>query len=117
MAQIRLSSTSRGIADHFYCFTCDHYVWDCDHLIDERLTAEGILARPDSPLESLRYDGKSRTLEVEFRVTAPHTYNDELPLPPLPKVIHYFGVPRYIFTRLQGCPTGRKQEQFWVDKN
>jgi hypothetical protein len=33
-SQIRLSATSRGIIDRFFCFTCNEYVWDCDHRID-----------------------------------------------------------------------------------
>jgi hypothetical protein len=37
--QIQLSASSRGITDHFFCFTCDEYVWDCDHLIEERIAA------------------------------------------------------------------------------
>jgi hypothetical protein len=28
--------SSRGIVDYFFCFVCDEYVWDCDHLTDER---------------------------------------------------------------------------------
>jgi hypothetical protein len=35
-------------------------------------------------------------LEIEFRVTAPFAYG-ELPLPPPPRVIQYFEVPRYVF--------------------
>jgi hypothetical protein len=37
--QIQLSSSSRGITDHFFCFNCDQFVWDCDHLIDVGYTA------------------------------------------------------------------------------
>jgi hypothetical protein len=37
--QIQLSASSRGIGDDFFCFTCDEYVWDCDHLIEERVAA------------------------------------------------------------------------------
>jgi hypothetical protein len=40
--QIQLSASSRGITDHFFCFTCDEYVWECDHLIEERLSASRI---------------------------------------------------------------------------
>ena len=36
-SQIQISASSRGIADHFFCSVCDEYVWDCDHLIEERL--------------------------------------------------------------------------------
>ena len=38
-SQIQISASSRGIADHFFCSVCDEYVWDCDHLIEERLEA------------------------------------------------------------------------------
>ncbi len=31
--------SSRGIVDHFFCFECDEYVWDCEHLIEERIAA------------------------------------------------------------------------------
>jgi hypothetical protein len=30
VARIELSASSRGITDHFFCFTCDEYVWDCE---------------------------------------------------------------------------------------
>ena len=33
---IHISPSSRGIVDHSFCFVCDQYVWDCDHLIEER---------------------------------------------------------------------------------
>jgi hypothetical protein len=39
--QMQLSASSRGIVDHFFCFDCDEYVWDCDHLIDEDHRAKG----------------------------------------------------------------------------
>jgi hypothetical protein len=35
-------------------------------------------------------------------------------LPPPPRVIQYFEVPRYIFTKLIRCKTAR-QGQFWAD--
>jgi hypothetical protein len=38
--QIQISASSRGIVDHFFCFTCDEYVWDCDHLIEEWLSLQ-----------------------------------------------------------------------------
>jgi hypothetical protein len=60
-----------GIVDHFFCFVCDEYVWDCDHLIEERRMAPGIPALEGSKLQSFAYDGASRTLEIEFRVRAP----------------------------------------------
>jgi len=51
---------------------------------------------------------------MEFRVSAPFIRN-EIPLPPPPRVIQYFEVPRYIFTKLIRCKTGRRQEIFWAD--
>src|SRR5690242_5540297 len=108
--QIQLSPTSRGIVDHFFCFTCDEYVWDCDHLINERPVAPRNPALEPSSLQSFAYDGRVRLLEIEFRVTAPHSY-DELPLPPPPKVIQYFEVPRYVFEKLQTSKTARQQER------
>ena len=102
--QIQLSASSRGITDHFFCFNCDEYVWDCDHLIEERLTATRMGALERSQLQSFAYDGKTRELEIDFRVTAPFTHS-EIPLPPPPKVIHYFSVPRYVFTKLTRCKT------------
>jgi len=50
--QIHISPASRGIADHFFCFICDEYVWDCDHLIEERLSAPRIPALEGSQLQS-----------------------------------------------------------------
>jgi hypothetical protein len=91
--QIQLSASSRGITDHFFCFTCDEYVWDCDHLLDERLNETRIEALEPSQLQSFSYDGKSRMLEIEFRVTAPFIHSEN-PLPPPPKVIYYFAVTR-----------------------
>jgi hypothetical protein len=73
-----------------------------------------IAALEGSHLQSFAYDGKSRVLEIEFRVTAPFVHG-ELPLPPPPRVIQYFEVPRYIFTKLIRCKTGRRQEIFWAD--
>ena len=98
--QIQLSATSRGIVDHFFCFTCDEYVWDCDHLINGRLSAVSVPALETSQLQSFTYDGKARVLEIEFRVTAPFTHG-EIPLPPPPGVIQYDAVPRYVFTKLR----------------
>jgi len=112
--QIQLSASSRGITDHFFCFTCDEYVWDCDHLIEERLTTTRLEALEPSQLQSFAYDGKSRTLEIEFRVTPPFVHR-EIPLPPPPKVIRYFSVPRYVFTKLTRSKTARMQERYWED--
>jgi hypothetical protein len=56
----------------------------------------------------------SRVLEIEFRVTAPFIHN-EIPLPSPPKVIQYFHVPRYVFTKLTRCKTARMQERCWED--
>jgi hypothetical protein len=53
-------------------------------------------------------------LEIEFRVTAPHAYN-EIPLPPPPRVVRYHDVPRYIFTKVIRLKTARTQERFWED--
>jgi hypothetical protein len=113
--QIQLSASSRGITDHFFCFICDEYVWDCDHLLEQRLTASRTGALEGSQLQSFSYEGKSRLLEIEFRVTAPFTHS-EIPLPPPPKVIHYFGLPRYVFTKLTRLKTPRMQERYWEDK-
>jgi KTSC domain len=112
--QIQLSASSRGITDHFFCFTCDEYVWDCDHLLEERLTALRIEAIEGGQLQSVAYDGKSRVLEMEFRVTAPFFHNEIL-LPPPPNVIQYFNVPRYVFTKLLRCKSARMQERYWED--
>jgi hypothetical protein len=100
--------------DHFFCFTCDEYVWDCDHLIDELLSASRVPALKPSQLQSFAYDGKSRTLEIEFGVLAPAAYN-EMPLPPPPHVIQYFNVPRYVFAKLLQYKIGQKQERYWAD--
>jgi hypothetical protein len=111
--QIQLSASSRGIIDHFFCFACDQYVWDCDHLIDERLSAPRVTApMPTSQLQSFAYDGESRVLEIEFRVTAPFIHG-EAPLPAPPHVVQYFSVPRYVFTKLLACKTARRQERYW----
>src|SRR5689334_12268056 len=97
----------RGINDWFFCFACDGQVWECDHLLDDRLAAgERINAIQPSSLQSFTYDGKQRILEIEFGVTAPFIHG-ELPLPPPPRVIQYFNVPRYIFTRLIHCNWAR----------
>ena len=90
--QIQISPSSRGIADHFFCFVCDEYVWDCDHLIEERLTVAHVPAVEGSKLQCFTYDGRSRTLEIQFRVTPPYTPG-ETPLPPPPRVVQYFNVP------------------------
>ena len=112
--QIQLSASRRGITDHFFCFTCDEYVWDCDHLVEKRLSVPRIPALEGSQLRSFAYDGKQRILEIEFRVTAPFAHY-EIPLPPPPRVIQYFDVPRYVFTKLTRCKTARRQEQLWAD--
>src|ERR1043166_6294868 len=113
--QIQVSASSRGIVDHFFCFTCDEYVWDCDHLIEKRLASTGVAALEGSTLQCFAYDGQRRILEIEFRVGAPHTSGTEIPLPPPPKVIDYFNVPRYVFTRLTRSGTARSQERYWYD--
>jgi hypothetical protein len=110
--QIHISASSRGIVDHFFCFTCDEYVWDCDHLIDERLNQLRVPALEPSSLQSYAYDGRARVLEIELRVTTPYAY-DELPLPPPPNVIQYSEVPRYVFTKLLASKTARQQERYW----
>src|ERR1043166_9585101 len=35
--QIQIPASSRGILDYFFCFTCDEYVWDCDHYSSREL--------------------------------------------------------------------------------
>src|SRR5262249_53698459 len=60
------------------------------------------------------YDGKHRLLEIEFRVSAPFAHK-EVPLPPPPRVIQCFDVPRYLFTNLTRLKTARGQEQFLLD--
>jgi hypothetical protein len=110
--QIHISASSRGIVDHFFCFSCDEYVWDCDHLIDKRLHAPRVPVLEPSSLQSFAYDGTVRVLEIEFRVTTPYAY-DELPMPPPPTVIQYRDVPRYVFTKLLSSKTARQQERYW----
>src|SRR5262245_15487762 len=112
--QVQLSASSRGITDHFFCFTCDEYVWDCDHLIEERLSVPRIPALGGSQLQSFAYEGKLRVLEIEFRVTSPFAHH-EIPLPPPPRVIQCFNVPRFVLSKLARCKTARRQEQFWLD--
>jgi len=68
--QIHISPSSRGIVDHFFCFIYDEYVWDCDHLIEERLSDPRITALGGSQLQSFAYDGKSPQA-----VTMTFTYN------------------------------------------
>ena len=68
--QISISASSRGIVDHFFCFICDEYKWDCDHLIEERLAAPKVQALEGSKLQCFAYDGQRRILEIEFRVGA-----------------------------------------------
>jgi hypothetical protein len=46
---------------------------------------------------------------------SPHHSYRVSPLPPPPRVIHCFDVPRYMFTNLTRCQTARRQEQIWVD--
>jgi hypothetical protein len=113
--QIQISASSRGIVDYFFCFVCDEYKWDCDNLIEDRLTVHRMAALEGSKLQSFAYDGRQRTLEIEFRVGAPHTPGDEIPLPPPPRVIQYFDVPRYVFTTMTRCKTARAQERYWED--
>src|SRR5262249_35341545 len=78
------------------------------------LSVPRIAALEGSELQSFAYDGKLRVLEIEFRVTAPFAHN-EIPLPPPPRVIQCFDVPRYVFTKLTRCKTARRQEQLWLD--
>jgi hypothetical protein len=98
--QIHISAGSRGIVDHFFCFDCDQYVWDCDHLIDERLVSSRVPALEPSQLQSFAYDGRVRVLEIEFRVTTRYAY-DELPLPPPPKFLSTLGAPVAFFKTLR----------------
>jgi hypothetical protein len=111
--QIQLSASSRGIVDHFFCFTCDEYVWDCDHLIDDRLSGTSFPAREGSRLRSFAYGGQTRVLEIEFRVTASFTHG-EIQSPPPPQVIQYDAVPRYVFTKLISLGTAVSSFQFPV---
>jgi hypothetical protein len=61
--QIQLSASSRGITDHFFCFICDEYLWNCSHLLDNRLAeAEHVEALQPSPLLSFAYNGMSAGL-------------------------------------------------------
>ena len=112
--QIQISASDRGITDHFFCFVCDEHVWDCGHLLNERITGPRIHAIEGSQFRSFAYDGQSRVLEIEFGVTVPHAY-DGIPLPPPPCVIQYAEVPRYVFMKLIRCTTARRQERFWAD--
>ena len=113
--QIQIDPASRGIIDHFFCFVCDSYVWDCDHLIEERLSSNRFAALEGSKLHSFTYDGRSRVLEIEFRVVAPFEYGGKVPCPPPPRVIQYFNVPRYVFTTITRFRTARRQERYWDD--
>ena len=54
--QIQISAGDRGITDHFFCSVCDAHVWDCDHLLEERLTAPRMPALEGSQLQSF-FDG------------------------------------------------------------
>jgi hypothetical protein len=76
--QIHLSASGRGITDYFFCFTCDEHVWDCEHLIEERLTAPPVAALDGSQLQSFVYDGRSRILEIEFRVLVDSNPNQSI---------------------------------------
>jgi hypothetical protein len=106
------SPLGRGITDYFHCFRCDQDVWDCDHLIDNRLAdAERFFAQEPSPIQSIAYNGKLRTLEVAYKPSVPFIHG-ELPLPAPPRVLHFFNVPRYAFNRLVQCATGRAQERY-----
>lgn len=89
-------------------------MWDCDLLVEEPLIATRIKPLEGSQLHSFAYDGKSRILEIEFRVTTPFVHS-EIALPPPPKVIRYFNVPRYVLTKLTRSKTARMQERYWED--
>jgi hypothetical protein len=52
--EVTRRTESSCITDHFFCFTCDEYVWDCDHLIEERISASRIAALEGSHLQFLR---------------------------------------------------------------
>jgi len=52
---IHISLSSRGIVDHSFCFVCDQYVWDCDHLIEERTAAGRVPALPGSKFQIVRF--------------------------------------------------------------
>jgi len=112
--QIQLSVSSRGIVDHFFCFACDEYVWDCDHLIDERPPTSRFPALDGSRLRSFAYGGRSRVLEIEFQVTALFELN-AISLPATACVIQYFDVQRYIGTWLTRCATAGRQERYWEE--
>jgi hypothetical protein len=113
--QIQISASSRGIVDYFFCFVCDEYRWECDHLIEDRLVAPLAPALEGSKLHSFAYDGRQRVLEIEFRVGPPYTPGNEVLLPPQPRVIHYFNVTRYVFTAVTRCKTARALERYWED--
>lgn len=113
--QIQISASSRGITDYFFCFVCDASVWDCEHLIEERLRdAERFFAHEPSPLDGFAYKGTRRILEVIYRVTAPFVHDGE-GLPPPAHVIQFFNVPRYVFDKLVTRPTARAQERYFKD--
>jgi hypothetical protein len=107
--QIQISASNRGIVDYFFCFRCDEYVWDSDPLIDERLSVPRVPALDGSPLQSFAYDGRSRVLEIEFGVRAPFAFGD-IPLPPPPRVVQYFTVPRYVSATLTRSGTPARQD-------
>ena len=72
--QIHISAADRGITDNFFCFVCDAHVWDCDHLLEERLMPPRVPALEGSQFQSFAYDGRWRVLEIEFGVMTQHTY-------------------------------------------
>jgi hypothetical protein len=74
-----------------------------------------VAALEGSKLQCFVYDAQHRVLEIEFRVGPPYTPGNEVPQAPPPKVIHYFNVPRYVFTTLTRSRTARRQERYWYD--
>ena len=78
--QIHISPSSRGIADHFFCFTCDEYVWDCDHLIEERLPTPRFPALDGNKLQSFAYAGRSRATESAVRLDIQRAIGGAIPL-------------------------------------
>src|SRR5262249_42858001 len=61
-------ASSHAITDHFFCFTYDEHVWDCDHLIEEGLVGPRFDALEGSRLQSFAYHGTSRVLDIDCRL-------------------------------------------------
>lgn len=67
----------RSIVDYFYCYICDAHVYDCEHLLDDRVgDAERIDAMQPSQLLSCAYTGRQRILEACWKPSVPFIHNE-----------------------------------------